>query len=457
MRALKTCLFVAGCVSISVVAWASDPILIDAALTSDAALEQAAKETGKSAKAFHVVNLEDLTLGLGPIVKGEGSVSVCPAQQSSVATLMDKAQGALNYFEMEKAGTLLTQAREGLDCPTEPVSAVLRGKVLLYLGAIAAEQGDKAAASALFVKAKTAAPDLAWDPLLYEGAQELFMAAAPMTAVVPSIELQVVPPPSQHKAWLNGVPLGADQGAVKVPPGAHVLHLQDGDGYVAMGLDLKEGQAAAAVIALPVITGSVAQWVEQEPKALSVLLAELLGEGVLTHVVLPQAVWATTTGSGEWQLAGAKKDKTVAKKKEPEATIVAAGNDGAIVLPPAGAEAASQGTSQTPWKSLTYSGAALTGVGVLVGLIFRGQANATQREAAAAAELRTRDAWKDYGDLYVQWKKQKGMVTTGYVIAGASGALAGVGMLQMKTGNLSLAPGASGRPGVTVRWMGRRR
>ncbi len=456
MRALKNCLFVAGCVFISVVAQASDPVLIDTGMTADAALEQVATQTGKSSKAFHVVNLDNLTMGLGPIVKGEGSVSVCPAQDSSVQALMDKAQGALNYFEMEKAGTLLSQAREGLDCPTEPVSTILRGKVLLYSGAIAAEHGDKAAASALFVQAKTAASDLAWDPLLYEGAQELFMAAAPMTAVVPTIELQVVPPPSQHKVWLDGVSVGAEQGALKVTPGTHVLHVQDADGYLAMGLVLKEGQDAAAVIALPVIKGSVAQWVEQEQTALSVLLAELLGEGVLTHVVLPQAVWNSTTGSGDWQLAGGKKDKTLAKKKEPEPkTTDAAGNDGVVVLPLAGVEAASQGASQTPWKSLTYSGAALTGAGVVVGLIFRGKANTTQQRAESL--VGTSADWEDYRAAHEQWQQERSMVMVGYALAGASGLVTGLGVWKMKAGAMSVVPSAAGRPGLTVRWMGGRR
>ena len=108
-----------------------------------------------------------------------------------------------------------------------------------------------------------------------------------------------------------------------------------------------------------------------------------------------------------------------------------------------------------PWKSLTYSGAALTGAGVVVGLIFRGKANATQQQAEGM--IGTSAPWEDYRTSYEQWQKEKSMAMVGYALAGASGVVTGLGAWQMKAGTVTVAPSAAGRPGLTLRWIGGRR
>ncbi|MDP6933678.1 MAG: hypothetical protein QGG40_12220, partial [Myxococcota bacterium] len=184
---MKSHLLILACatlVTFSSQSWASDPI-IHAGEDSQLLLARVAAASERDSSELRSVTFIELTLGMPPMMMGEGRVQSCqgaPRRTTDIEQALDRAERALSYFEIEKARAHLQVAETTIGCLDEPADRRSAARVFFLEGFIHFSNGSADQALESWRLAHQFRPGLAWDSYLPPEGLEVFEEAARLVA-----------------------------------------------------------------------------------------------------------------------------------------------------------------------------------------------------------------------------------------------------------------------------------
>lgn len=309
-----------------------------------------------------------------------------------VRNLTQTADNNLGYFELDKAGQKLEQAKEGLICLQEllQVSDVMQ---MYYLtGILEQSKGNDLASVQAFSSAIRLKPDLQWNDYYTPDAKPNFDQAKHEFASLQEISLEIIPAIASSQVWINGTPLLSGE-SMTVYEGENIVQILGLETQTYSMVVPKDAQGIRLVVpsALPV---SANTWVEtpEGQKELSIVLQSVLAMDSELLVHDSGKIWKTNIGSGQWEeLAVPKFADTRANAK------------------------------QITGRALFWTGLTTTSVGFGVG------AYSYIQGASVTTQAKNTNSWTDY-EKYVAQREGLQSQYTASVIGITSGlVLTGIG------------------------------
>lgn len=267
--------------------------------TDEAAARELSAEIGVSGDDVQLL-WEALRATAPRLHGGETTACAAPIDQpdAEFATRIQRAEGAVQFREYEKAAEHLDGAESLMPCLRELIDRAAGARLFVLRGVVAFATDDLPTASAAFQRAHTFSPRLTWDPSLPQEPLALFSKAA-VDVYTPSPSRIYVSPDRADSWWLDGsTPLRSD-GFFAVPAGDRLL--QYGHDPLNVGSTAVRLAQGEVQLSLPQLAS--AEWAADPAHqgALSAALAHRFEEGAAVHVVTGGKVWRTRLGDPAWE------------------------------------------------------------------------------------------------------------------------------------------------------------
>ncbi|MDP6931676.1 MAG: hypothetical protein QGG40_02125 [Myxococcota bacterium] len=272
----------------------------------DVAVARVVVVTSKSPSSLQPVDLDAHRASLGPTYTGIGSMTACGGAATSTAdvgTLLEEAEGALGFMEVERAQEVLGKAIGMLGCLDGPMVAQDAGRLYFLMGIAGLANEDKPAAWESFSHAWTLHPGIEWDDNFPPEMRPVFLAAKAEIDATQLPSLQLVPEPGEsYGLWMDGQAIDAGSEAIGLAGAEHVLQWQHGGSFQTNILRVEAGVTPGLVFASELPEG-VAYWIGNENRKddLAVLLSTVGRPGETVYLTTLGGVWKTEIGQMSWE------------------------------------------------------------------------------------------------------------------------------------------------------------
>ncbi len=296
-------------------ATAGELVLYGPEESADTARAKVALFGGRTLANLQARTLSELVTGDALLVVGGATLTPCPGDSSTnatVAALLVKAESAVQFMEFESASTHLAEAVGAEACLSEPLDAAQASRVHYLRGMVAVGSGDPGSAWPEFLQAALLNPEIIWDETFPPDGKTAFKGAVAATGVAETQPMRIVPAPTTP-VWVNGAPV-ENANELMLKPGVHILQMGEG-ALTTWTLELPEA-TNAAVLDPNQIEDTQVNWASDAATRgqLESLLAHN-SQGAITYVSLPgQVLWQFEPATGVWSgLSGVPDAETPAE------------------------------------------------------------------------------------------------------------------------------------------------
>ena len=262
----------------------------------DAAIAKVALHDAQKLSSVTALTLDELTDDDAPRLTG-GIATGCmagPASTETIATLVDHAEGALTYMELEEAQLKLAHALADELCLDVPVDAKLAARAHYLYGVAAVRADDKPQAWESFQRALRYDPELVWDERFPPEGRATFDAAG---AELASMDLQDFRVVGGTRVWVDG---HERETLSQLTPGPHTVQVQVGDELVTVLAELNAGVEGTLVLPAGLQDGDLSMAADADGRAALGAALHALGGAEVWYVSLPDALWKLDPASGVW-------------------------------------------------------------------------------------------------------------------------------------------------------------
>lgn len=299
-------------------------VVVYAGVSREAAVTQAATDTGRPAADLSPVTLTELMGSRGPLLVGPGRIEPCvglPSDNAQIERHLAAAENAINYLDPVAATAALDQADAAQLCLGEAAQPTLAGRAAFLRGIVAVDAGDEQAARKAFAQAHVYAPGTAWDSAFPPNGRRLFDEAAAEVASRKPVRLAVLPSGGGFSVRVDGqAPLDAN--AAPVTPATHIVQVGAAPRFSTVRVTITDD---ATVVLPALVRPSNANWVTEPLTAtrLATVLATAVPADADVIVVLPDSTWSGNATQG-WSVVARHTPKW-SRRSAPNTVLLATG------------------------------------------------------------------------------------------------------------------------------------
>ena len=349
------------------------------------AIAELVASTGRPVADFVPLSVAEALQDVEPFLVQSGG-ETCPGTTVSSASLhelIEALQGAVDYFELDRARVLAKEGIDALGCLGSQFDSQLVARLYFLSGVAAVGDGDGEAAAMAFRRARVFVPDLAWDENYPPDGRLVFDAISAET--VTTVALTIMPAPTESLRFDGHI---VDETSLNLAKGLH--YLQNGVEPVSTYTAILEKDD---VLVVPSAFGAeVLQWIgdESQQDRLTDLLKRRFEEEKAIYVSHGGEHWLLDLAEGSWAPLEKRRQRTTGGQGQPPVALIVGGSGGAIFL----------------------SGAIVGVVGLAKGLKLKNGV----------------ETWEDYEDAQEPYRAARSQLVAGEVLAALGAATLGTGL-----------------------------
>lgn len=202
--------------------------LLYSGMDKQLAISHTSMADDKQVSSIEAQRFWDATQEASPKVLGTDVILIqCPNSRSSmsrVRMLYQKGNNALNYYELDKAESLLNQAASDILCLKDPIEIETISNIYFLSGIVNIENGNSDAGYQDFKRALTFTPDYQWNNNFSPDLRVQFDNAAKNLASETEQDIIIYPEIARRNVLINGQEVSGDgKGVVNV--GMNVIQI----------------------------------------------------------------------------------------------------------------------------------------------------------------------------------------------------------------------------------------